>query len=134
MAREYRFLNHRSDLFIQGRGGTPAEAIEAVAYGLFASIGSEHSEKDCITLQFEESGTDFQDLVVNIFTRILAEMDINSRIGTALQVVSLEGNKARLKLRLCKGRAKMHVKAVTHHEFRIVEEGGKHKLSVLFDI
>lgn len=134
MTREYRFLSHTSDLFIQGRGNTPAEAIEAVAYGLFASISSEPATSDCITLQFEESGTDFQDLVVNIFTRILAEMDINSRIGTALQVTSLDGNRARLKLRLCKGRAKMHVKAVTYHELRIVEEGGEHKLSVLFDI
>ncbi|MCX8205714.1 MAG: archease [Candidatus Micrarchaeota archaeon] len=133
MPQEYRFLNHRSDLFIQGTSDTQAGAIEAVAYGLFASICGE-TQKDCITVQFEESGVDFQDLVVNIFTRILAEMDINSRIGAGLQVVSLEGNRAKLKLRLCKGRAKMHVKAVTYHEFQMVEENGKHKLRVLFDI
>jgi len=136
--QEYRYLNHKSDLFIQGRGDSLADAVEAVAQGLFKSITSPESvPKNVEALVFTESGNDLQDLIINIFTRVLAEMDINSKVGTRLEVISLDtkNNTASIRLRLCDGRAKLHVKAVTYHEFSIEQEGDKETtIKVLFDI
>jgi SHS2 domain-containing protein len=125
-------------LFIQGSGDSLADAVEAVAHGLFSSISSSEQTKraNCIAITFEEKGTDFQDLIINIFTRVLAEMDINSKIGYSLQIIEIDSelNTAKLKLMLCDGRAKLHVKAVTYHDFSILTEGTKTKIKVLFDI
>ncbi|MEM3364442.1 MAG: archease [Candidatus Micrarchaeia archaeon] len=136
--RTYRYLEHRSDLLIEGSGRTIPEALESVAQGLFNSISSASlHQSGPVTITFTESGIDVQDLIINIFTRVLAEMDAQSKVGTSLKVLSFDDEKhtAEVELVLCDGKAKLHVKAVTFHEFQLIKSSnGLTSLRILFDI
>lgn len=135
----YKYLEHTSDLLIEGSGHSFPEAIESVAQGLFNSISSSKPllASRPVKVKFTETGVDTQDLVINIFTRVLAEMDSQSKIGTSLKVVSLDekAHKAIIEFGLCDGKARLHVKAVTFHEFELkAPKQGLVTLKVLFDI
>ena len=131
----YRYLEHTSDLYIEGSGASPGEAIESVAQGLFDSInvsvsGSVHE------IEITESGSDTEDMIINLFTRVLAEMDAEGRQGIWLSVknIDIESNKVQAVLRTSEGKAKLHVKAVTFHGFELLAQDGKTTLRILFDI
>ncbi len=134
----YRYLEHRSDLLIEGSGHSFPEAVESVAEGLFHSISSTSSvSSNPVKVKFSESGIDTQDLVINVFTRVLAEMDSQSKIGISLKVVSLDekAHKAVVELSLSDGKARLQVKAVTFHEFLLSKsKTGPTTLRVLFDV
>ena len=134
---DYKFLEHASDLLIQGEGPDLSSAVVAVAHGLFKSITRNISSfSDISYIEFSESGVDVQDLVVNIFTRVLAEMDCTGRLACRFELLAFdeELNTATIKLGLCEGNAKLSVKAVTFHDFKIRAANGITTLTVLFDI
>jgi len=134
----YRYLEHRSDLLIEGKGHSLPRAIESIAQGLFNAISSKNaSPANSSEVKFSESGVDMQDLIINIFTRVLAEMDSHSKIGISLKVLKLdaENNTADVLLTLADGPARLHVKAVTFHDFSLSKtEDGLTLVRVLFDI
>ncbi|MCX8199903.1 MAG: archease [Candidatus Micrarchaeota archaeon] len=135
----YKYLEHRSDLLIEGSGPSFAGAVESVAQGLFNSISSASSKpaSNSQVVKFTETGIDTQDLVINIFTRVLAEMDMHAKIGISLKILSYDPikNTACAELELAEGKARLHVKAVTFHEFMLEQvQGGNTVLRVLFDI
>jgi len=130
MVNNYTYLEHRADLYIQGQGKNRKEAIEGIAQGLFNVTGK---GKEIGKIEFEERGIDFQDLVVNIFTRILGEMDAESISGVKIEVLEITDNKAKIVFYYGENVNKMHVKAVTLHGFEEINEGKSVKVRILFD-
>ncbi len=132
----YKYLEHTSDLYIQGEGRDVKEAMESVAQGLFNSISNFCKFGTHESMIFDEKGLDLQDLIVNVFTRILAEMDASGKVGCSIDVLELDEQNltAKVKLHLCDSDAKLHIKAATFHDFKIERTHQKTKLSVLFDI
>ena len=126
----YTYLEHRADLYIQGEGINRNEAIESIALGLFNVTGK---GKEIEKIEFEEEGIDFQDLVVNIFTRILGEMDAESVSGSRIEVLEITDKRAKIIFHYGENVNKMHVKAVTLHGFEEIKNNGKIKIKVLFD-
>lgn len=127
---KYTYLEHRADLYIQGEGRDRNEAIESIADGLF-NITGKGIEKEKI--EFEETGIDFQDLIVNIFTRILGEMDAENVSGSKIKVLEITDNKAKIEFYYGDNVNKMHVKAVTLHGFEEIKEKENVKIKILFD-
>jgi len=127
---KYTYLEHRADLYIQGEGRDRNEAIESIADGLF-NITGKGIEKEKI--EFEETGIDFQDLIVNIFTRILGEMDAENLSGAKIKVLEITDNKAKIEFYYGENVNKMHVKAVTLHGFEEIKEKNNVKIKILFD-
>ncbi len=127
---KYTYLEHRADLYVQGEGRDRNEALESIADGLF-NVTGKGIEKEKI--EFEETGIDFQDLIVNIFTRILGEMDAENLSGAKIKVLEITDNKAKIEFYYGENVNKMHVKAVTLHGFEEIKDNGKIKIKVLFD-
>ena len=127
---KYTYLEHRADLYVQGEGRDRNEAIESIADGLF-NITGKGIEKEKI--EFEETGIDFQDLIVNIFTRILGEMDAENLSGAKIKVLEITDNKAKIEFYYGENVNKMHVKAVTLHGFEEIKEKNNVKIKILFD-
>lgn len=126
----YTYLEHRADLYVQGEGRDRNEAIEGIADGLF-NVTGKGMEKNKI--EFEETGIDFQDLIVNIFTRILGEMDAENVSGSKIKVLEITDNKAKIEFYYGDNVNKMHVKAVTLHGFEEIKNKNNVKIKVLFD-
>lgn len=127
---KYTYLEHRADLYVQGEGRDRNEALESIADGLF-NITGKGIEKEKI--EFEETGIDFQDLIVNIFTRILGEMDAENLSGAKIKVLEITDNKAKIEFYYGENVNKMHVKAVTLHGFEEIKEKNNVKIKILFD-
>lgn len=123
-------MEHRADLYIQGEGKGRKEALEGIALGLFnvTGLGVEKGK-----VKFSESGIDFQDLVINMFTRILAEMEIINVSGVRINVLKLSENEVEVEFYYGENVNKMHVKAVTFHGFEEINEKNNVKIRVLFD-
>ncbi|MGB9635135.1 MAG: archease [Candidatus Micrarchaeia archaeon] len=133
----YKYLEHTSDLYIEGAGSNLSEAIESVAQGMFNSISSSCVLGTKEYVEFSENGINLQDLIINIFTRVLAEMDASSKTACNLEVLSLDEStfSSKVRITLCKSEStKLHVKAATFHGFSIIRKGGSISLRVLFDI
>lgn len=126
----YTYLEHRADLYIQGEGKNRNEALENIAQGLFNIIGKGKEESK---LEFAETGIDFQDLVINIFTRILAEIDAEMVSGSKIIIKEITDTNAKVEFYYSENVNKMHVKAVTLHGFEEIKEKDKVKIKVLFD-
>ena len=127
---KYTYLEHRADLYVQGEGKDRNEAVESIADGLF-NVTGKGKEKNKI--EFEETGIDFQDLIVNIFTRILGEMDAENVSGSKIKVLEITDNKAKIEFYYGENVNKMHVKAVTLHGFEEIKEKNNVKIKILFD-
>ena len=127
---KFIYLDHRADLYIQGEGKSRKEAVEQIALGLFNITGK---AKEIGRIQFQETGINLQDLIVNIFTRILAEMDAEDVSGSRIDVVEISDKTAKIDFYYGENINKMHVKAVTLHGFEEIKENDKIKIKVLFD-
>lgn len=127
---KYTYLEHRADLYVQGEGKNRNEAIESIAEGLFNVTGKGIGKNK---IEFEETGIDFQDLIVNIFTRILGEMDAENVSGAKIKVLEITDNKAKIEFYFSENVNKMHVKAVTLHGFEEIKEKNNVKIKILFD-
>ena len=125
----YTYLEHTADLYIQGEGKDRNEALEAIAQGLF-NITGKGDEKEKI--EFTETGIDFQDLVINIFTRILGEIDAEMVSGSRIKIKEITDTKATVEFYYGENRNKMHVKAVTLHGFEEIRNNNV-KIKILFD-
>ncbi len=126
----YKYLEHTSDLFIESKCSHFSHCIESIADGLFRAISDLENPQDPEVIEFEEEGLDLEDLIINLFTRVLAEMDASGKVGSKLEVLSLEKNSIKVRLTLVSSPANLHVKAVTFHGFHADD----HTLRVLFDI
>jgi SHS2 domain-containing protein len=126
----YTYLEHRADLYIQGEGKNRNEALENIAQGLFNITGKGNEESK---LEFTETGIDFQDLVINIFTRILGEIDAEMVSGSKIIIKEITETRAEVEFYYGENVNKMHVKAVTLHGFEEIKEENKIKIKILFD-
>lgn len=133
--QSYRFLEHTSDLFIEGRGASVGEAVASVAQGLFISISNSCKLGTLEKVVFDESGSDIEELIINIFTRVLGEMDATGKVGCNLEVLDFDEHNFRAKVRLfmCESDAKLNVKAATFHDYSLIRND-EVVLHVLFDI
>ncbi len=126
----YTYLEHKADLYIQGEGKNRKEAIEAIGDGLFNVIGKGEKQNK---IEFTETGIDFQDLVVNLFTRILGEIDAEMVSGSKIKVEEITETKVKIIFYYGENVNKMHVKAATFHGFEEIKEENKIKIKILFD-
>lgn len=125
----YTYLEHTADLYIQGEGKDRGEALEAIAQGLFNVTGLGKPENK---IEIKETGIDFQDLIVNVFTRILGEIDAEMVSGSKIIVKEITDTKATIEFYYGENVNKMHVKAVTLHGFEEIKNDNV-KIKILFD-
>ena len=127
----YRFLEHVSDLIIEGENTSFEKALEDVAQGMTTQMGGEKAEEEG-TLEVEVKEENREDLVVAALTAIISECEAEVFTPKKITIEKIEGG-VRIKIG---GERKPHeniIKAVTYHGLKI-EENEKWKITVLFDI
>jgi SHS2 domain-containing protein len=130
----YRFLEHTSDLIVQGEGPSFEKALEAVANGMITRMGSEHirlSGKE--TIATEARMENQQDLVVVALTAIISECEAEAFTPAKIEIEKIERG-VRIKITGERKIPENIIKAVTYHELKIAKLGNKWKITVLFDI
>ncbi|MBN2478004.1 archease [Candidatus Micrarchaeota archaeon] len=130
----FEFLEHTSDLFIRGTGKSLKEALEAVAEGMFRNMGKAKKEGD--SLEVESKGHSVENLVVEFYSDIVADCELNKLIPKRLEIIELDRKNLRIKARVYgeKGVPENIIKAVTYHLLKIEESKEKTIVEVLFDI
>ncbi|NYZ77316.1 archease [Candidatus Micrarchaeota archaeon] len=129
----YRFIEHPSDLKIEGRNKTFEKALEDVANGMFTQMGAGHAkEKD--TIEIESKKGTAEDLVVDSLSKIIAECEIVPFTPKRAEVTETGGKSVRIKVFGEKKQPENVIKAVTYHELQIMKEKSGWAIAVLFDI
>jgi len=127
----YRFLEHVSDLIIEGENATFEKALEDVAQGMTTQMGGEGAS-EVETLEVEVKEENREDLVVAALTAVISECEAEVFTPKKISIERIEGG---VKIRIS-GERKAHeniIKAVTYHGLKI-EENEKCRITVLFDI
>lgn len=127
----YKFLEHVSDLIIQGKNDSFEKALEDVAQGMTTQMGGETAEEK-ETLEVEVKDENKEDLVVAALTAIISECEAEVFTPRRISMDKIAGG---VKIKIS-GERKPHeniIKAVTYHGLKI-EKNGEWRITVLFDI
>ncbi len=127
----YRFLEHPSDLMIEGKNRSFEKALEAVANGMFTQMG-EAEEKE--TIEIESSKSNLEDLIIDSLSKIIAECEIVPFTPKRAEVTRTDGNSVKIKVFGEKKQPENIIKGATYHELQIREEESGWTIIVLFDI
>ena len=139
MAPGFRVLEHPSDLGIEARGGTLAEAFEQAGAGLSSVICDLSSVTPAEERAVALSAADVHQLLVRWLSEILFLFDARHWVAGAFAIneISSSGLKATLRgepLSRERHRPRLDVKAVTYHQLSVRQEAGESVLTVFFDI
>ncbi len=139
MEPRYSILDHPSDIGIEARGRTLAEAFCAAAEGLISVI------LDPATLQPREwkelriTAGDVGQLAVKWLSEILYLYDGQAFAAAIIEIAEISDNSLTARLggeHLITGhhRTRMDVKAVTYHQLSVIQEEGRVVIRVFLDI
>ncbi len=129
----YRFLEHPSDIIIEGKNKTFGKALEDVANGMFTQMGAKNAkEKESFEVESEKSA--LEDLVVDSLSKIIAECEIIPFTPKRAEVTERGENSVKIKVFGEEKQPENIIKAVTYHQLQIRKEKSGWTLMVLFDI
>jgi len=132
----YRIIDHEADTGFEVYGGTMEELFQNGVSALFSLITDTEAVRPLVEKRIEAGGNG--ELFVNFLNDILYLWDTTRFIPNAVSV-HIKGQIAE---GLLKGEffdpdrhaIRQEVKAVTYHKFRIVEEQGALKATVIVDV
>ena len=127
----YKFLEHVSDLIIQGKNDSFEKALEDVAQGMTTQMGGENAEEK-ETLEVEVREENKEDLVVAALTAIISECEAEVFTPRRISMDKIEDG-VKIKILGERKAPENIIKAVTYHGLKI-EENGEWRITVLFDI
>ena len=132
----YRYLEHKADLLIEASGKDFPEALEWAAKGMADAIANV-GERD--SFRIEREADTLEDLVVDTLAGLLAESEVLEIPFSKFKVKKFEKKGGKFKIAgIAYGEKdapkKGTVKAVTYHELKVREDGGKVTILVLLDV
>lgn len=127
----FRILEHTADIGIIAEGKNFENALEEAALGMFSLMGkAKPKEKMEISLERERK----DELVVFLFSEILAQCEANGFTPSKMKIKKYKGNNISVEVLGEHKTLKNIIKAVTFHMLEVREEKGKCTVQVLFDI
>jgi len=138
MAAGFRVLEHPSDLGIEARGGTLAEAFEQAGAGLMSVLCDLSSVAPAEQRTVAVPGADVQQLLVRWLSEILYLFDGQHWVAGEFSIdeIGPSGLKATLRGEPLSDwhHPKLDVKAVTYHQLAVRQDPEESVVSVYFDI
>jgi len=137
--RGFREIEHTADLGIEAEGETPAELFTAAAEGLYALIADPEGIEAQQAISVAATGGDWEELLQAWLSELLAEFNLRGFIGKNLNIQEIErhrvaGTVEGGPLDLKRHRFHTEIKAVTYHELKVWQDGGKWRARVIFDV
>lgn len=127
----FKILEHTADVGIIAEGKTFESALEEAALGMFSLMGKA-KPKEKILISAEQGKKD--ELVVFLFSEILARCEGEGFVPAKMKVLKYEGKKADVEVLGEYKTLKNIIKAVTFHMLEAKEEKTGWRIQVLFDI
>jgi len=129
----YRFIEHPSDIIIEGRNKTFEKTLEDVAHGMFTQMGAEQAEEK-EKIRIESKATTVEDLVVDALSKIVAECEAVPFTPKRAEVTKTDEHSLHIIVYGERKQPKNIIKGVTYHELQIRREKNIWTIRVLFDI
>lgn len=139
----YEYLDHQADVGIKGVAGSPAEAIEEVARGMFNVMAQIEKIKKSESCKIEVESTDLESCLVETLNELLFQREVKGLILGDLKVEKLEksgkgyhlmGTAFGEEIGDYEGELKIEVKAATYAGLKYYQEDGKHIFQCVLDI
>lgn len=140
--KKFEFLEHTSDIYIEGYGETLEEAFGNTAIGLGHLIVTSSNVEKNICKKIEVSSEDLESLLFDFLSKFLVFQDAESLIFHYVKVEKISKNKGwhltakafGEKFDPKKHEEGTHVKGITYHGMEIKKEKDEYKIKVLVDI
>jgi SHS2 domain-containing protein len=140
--KEYRFLEHTTDVLIEAYGENLDEVFSNAAKALVDTMIDIDKVNGGSSVEFELKGSDLENLLYNWLEEVLLKVEIDEMVFSSFDLKITESNgKYRLRgigkgesLDLKKHKPKTEVKAPTYHRMHIRKEKGKFRAQFLLDI
>lgn len=127
----FRILEHTADVGIIAKGKTFEDALQEGARGMFSFMGrSKPRERMEISVERERK----DELVVFLFSEILARCEADGFVPCRMNVLSYDGRTVKVEILGEYKTLKNIIKAVTFHMLEAKQFEGGWKIQVLFDI
>jgi protein archease len=137
--RGFHEIEHTADLGIEAEGENPAELFTAAAEGLYALIAEPAEIEAKQATSISATGDGWEDLLQAWLSELLAEFNLRGFIGKYCAITRIERDAVDATvegepLDLQRHRFHTEIKAVTYHDLRVWQDGGKWRARVIFDV
>lgn len=139
----FRFLEHTSDIYAEAYGRDLEEALENIALAMFETMTDTSKIRPKTSIPLTVGEPDLESLIYSWLEQLLLKFEIEGWLFSEFKVEKIIRDKAGLKLNAqARGEpfnpdvhpSKVEIKAVTYHLMKILQEGEKATIRVLFDI
>ena len=141
MRREHTFemIEHTADVGVAAYGATKAAAFESAAYGMFSIIADigRYEPTDWVEVQAE--GDDDLALLQGFLSSLIVLIDGDNLLPLDFEITKLDGGALTCAVAIRPVADDVEwlgpaIKAVTYHEMKVQEEGGRWKAQAIFDV
>lgn len=139
--KRFKFFDHTADILYEAYGDSFENALENAAAALFETIADLKKVKTSKTVVIREWAPNRDELVVRVLSDLVAQRDAEGLFFKTFSVTKIEKKDGGLALEgVAKGAPMspqaglLDVKAVTHHQTRVLEKKGRWTVRVLLDI
>jgi SHS2 domain-containing protein len=137
--QRYKEIEHTADVGVEIYGETLEELFQNAGYALFDTIADITTVTSTVSRIVSATGDDIESLFFNWLRELLYLSSVHQEIYAgfdihALQPTQLNASVKGELLDLEKHRFETEIKAVTYHQFAIIEQNGIWKARVIFDI
>lgn len=123
-------LPHTSDLYLEITGTSLENLFEEAAKGMFSQLGTGDGKQKAV---IDVEAPDPEQLLVKWLGGLLIEHEMTGNIFTRF-TVKIDGNKLHGEAVGGPGHVHQLIKGVTFYDLKILQEKGKYRVKVLFDI
>ena len=137
MAFKYQILSHPADIKLQITASTKEELFQGALAGMASIIQPQMSRKAPIAKEnIEVQSLDFNTLLVDFLSEVLAKTDISHAVFHKLKIKKLTDNFLQTEIEGQKSDYfSQEIKAVTHYDLEIKQDkSGNYQVTILFDI
>ncbi len=127
----FKILEHTADIGVIAEGKDFPSALEEAARGMFSLMGKAR-QKEILQFSMERERRD--ELVVFLFSEILARCEVEGFTPAKMKVLDFDGKSVKCEVRGEYKTLKNIIKAVTFHMLEVKEGKGGCSIQVLFDI
>lgn len=126
----FKILEHTADIGIIAHGKSFERALEEAARGMFSFMGNA-KQNEKLNIEIEKENKD--ELIVSLFSEILAQCEIQGFAPAKMKVKNYDGKKINVEILGEHKTLKNIIKAITFHMLEVKKEKDW-KIQVLFDI
>lgn len=139
MTEPFEILEHTADIGFRVWGAAPAELFENSASAMMDIMAETELIEPAETINVEVQGENYESLLVNWLSEVLYLFDADRFAASSFEIDSIDARSLRARL-IGQARQpgrhpwKLIVKAVTYHQLKVAESGGRWEAQVFLDI